>query len=186
MWSGSGGNGRWKWLLVFLGVGSMAYLMVQDLYSLGETVLRVGAKKIPMTVENVVISRTFSGDHWLIQAPLLEKSSGEVRGASLDIRVRFAENNGGMLLRAEKGVFREDGGELHFWVLEGKASLDLQEGIFEAPEVLWSSVSDEAYFPQGLRLSFDGATLWGREGTLRRDGSVHLGGKVGGEWPLNE
>ncbi|HOU33117.1 MAG TPA: hypothetical protein PLY89_07190, partial [Synergistaceae bacterium] len=71
MWSGSEGRGRWGWLLALLALGGMGYLMVQDLYSLGETVVRAGGKKIPMTVENVLISRVISGDHWIIQAPLL-------------------------------------------------------------------------------------------------------------------
>ncbi len=171
---------------MLLGLGGMLYLMVRDLYSLGETVLRTAARTIPMTVENVVISRTFSGDHWLIQAPLLEKASGEVRGGSLDIRVRFSQKDGGMLLRAEKGLFREDGGEIHFWALEGIASLDRREGVFKAPEALWFPASDEAHFPRGLEISLDGATLRGGEGVLRRDGAVRLWGKVNGEWQLEE
>ena len=182
MWSGSEGPGRWGWFLVLLALGGMGYLMVQDLYSLGETVVRAGGKKIPMTVENVLISRVISGDHWIIQAPLLEKVSGEVQGVSLDIRVSFSGKGGGAAFQAERGLFREDGGELRFWAIKGVASMDHREGFFEAPEALWVPARDEVSFPRGLQILLDGATLRGSEGVLRRDGALSLWGKVSGVW----
>lgn len=186
MWKNraSGGfPGRLLAFLVLAGVAGLVFLMKRDVSLLEEFMKTQGtAPKLPLTLEQVSISRNVEENLWTVRTPRLERLGEQVRAVSLEVELVDEERRRYVMV-AETGMFDEEFGDVLLERVRGEVEFPSGDLRFVAPKGTWNRGDGRLVFPEGVFAEEnEKTTLCAGAGWILPGGSVFLSGDVVVEW----
>lgn len=140
------------------------------------------APKLPLTLEQVSISRNVEENLWTVRTPRLERLGEQVRAVSLEVELVDEERRRYVMV-AETGMFDEEFGDVLLERVRGEVEFPSGDLRFVAPKGTWNRGDGRLVFPEGVFAEEnEKTTLRAGAGWILPGGSVFLSGDVVVEW----
>ncbi len=159
-------------VMLFIGLVVLVDFARRDM-KLDVDLLRESLQNMPgMVMENIQMSREFSGDIWSVNVPMLQQDGSLIRLKSVDITRTMSGDKGEWYFFGNEGVFSSDTKEVSINRLLGTIEGAGRTWNVESKRLDWKDGSNAVVFPEGLTIYDSEFMLQTPQASVDRSGVV--------------